>query len=294
LINCHFHDERSSDGVGELRLHCEAAVAAGLTHVCVTNHAEIMGPDGGWSADLDEMRERFLAVRESVLDMRGRFPALGVYLGIELEFRREWTDTFDRLTDEVPFDFVLGSVHVVDGLNVSGGPNRDGFFEGRSQESAYDRYFREVEEMVAWGGFDVVAHFDLVKRFGCRHYGGYRPASFRKAVQPVLERMAERGIGIEINTSGLFGPGVPFPEREILEWALEAGVPALTIGTDSHEPRVFADGLPEGIELAGLVGWPELTVYEQRQPRFRVPVTEAAEWAASRAASTDARRKGAP
>lgn len=280
MINCHFHDDRSSDGAGPLERHCEAALAAGLRHLCVTNHAEAMKPDGSWGADLDEMRGRFLAVRESVRACRERFPGLDVRFGIELEYCREWTDVFDRLTEEIPFDFVLGSVHLVDGHNVSGGPDRDRFFQGRRQEDAYAAYFREVGEMVAWGGFDVVAHFDLVKRYGHRHYGGYAPESFRPAIQPVLERMADRGIGIEINTSGVVGPGSPYPERLILEWAREAGVPDLTIGTDSHEPRVIGHGLAEGITLARSAGWEWLTVFAERQPALRVPVAEAVAWAA--------------
>ena len=285
MINCHFHDHRSSDGRESLERHCDAAARGGIRHVCVTNHAEVMGEDGSWSADFEEMRERFHQVQVSVSECREMFPDLEVRLGIELEFRPEWTDAFDRLTAEVPFDFVLGSVHIVDGFNISGGPDKDRFFEGRSQEAAYGRYFRELDEMLAWGGFDVVSHFDLVKRFGHGHYGDYEPEQFRPAIQPVLETMADRGIGIEINTSGVFGPGTPYPAWRILEWAREAGVPALTIGTDSHEPHVFGHGLPEGIELAERAGWSELTVYEGRQPAIQVPVAEAMTWARDRSGS---------
>lgn len=284
MINCHFHDNRSSDGMGPLARHCEAAVAAGIRHVCVTNHAEVMGADGTWTVHLNEMRDRFLAVRESVLECRVRFPGLDVRFGIELEYRREWTETFDRLTNEIPFDFVLGSVHLVDGFNVSGEPDTDQFFEGRSQEAAYSSYFRAVADMVEWGGFDVVAHFDLVKRYGYRHYGGYEPELFRAVIQPVLDRMADQRIGIEINTSGVFGPGTSYPERQILEWAREIGVPALTIGTDSHEADVFSHGLAEGIALARAAGWPGFTVFGRRRPEVRIPIEQAEAWAGTRSA----------
>lgn len=282
MINYHFHDHRSSDGVAPLPEHCEAAVAAGIREICVTNHAEVMGPNGSWNADLEEMRDRFHSVHDSVREARLKFPDLRIRLGIELEFRPEWISVFDRLTAEVPFDFVLGSVHLVDGFNISGGPERDSFFQNRTQDEAYRRYFRELAAMVEWGGFDVVSHFDLITRFGHRHYGPYEPARYRDEIQPVLAAMASSGLGIEINTSGIFGPGVPYPERDILAWALEAGVPALTLGTDSHRPDTFAEGLVEGVTLARAAGWPRLTLYEQRIPAVEIPIEEAAVWAEER------------
>ena len=285
MINYHFHDHRSADGSEPLPRHCEAAVTCGVSAICVTNHAETLAPDGSWVAELDEMRERFLGVRESVLDAREHFPGLSIRLGIELEYRAEWTDTFDRLTEEIPFDFVLGSVHMVDGLNISGGPHRNRFFEGRSQHEAYDRYFRELDAMIEWGGFDVVSHFDLIARYGHTHYGSYDPARYRDVIQPVLEAMASRGLGIEINTSGVFGPGVPYPERDILVWAREAGVPALTLGTDSHRPDTFADGLVEGVMLGRSAGWGELTLYEERRAAKTVPMERAVAWAEGRPTS---------
>ena len=283
MINFHFHDHRSSDGSGSLAEHCEAAVRAGIREICVTNHAEVMGPDGSWRADFAEMRERFLSIGEGVREVRQRFPELRVRLGIELEYRPEWTDTFDRLTLDVPFDFVLGSIHIVDGFNISGGADRDLFFAGRTQDEAYLRYFRELEAMVEWGGFDVVSHFDLVTRYGHRHYGGYEPARYRDVIQPALEKMAARGLGLEINTSGVRGPGTPYPALDILVWAREAGVPALTIGTDSHHPEAFADGLAEGMRLAGDAGWTQFTLFEGRKPAGALSVEEAAAWASARA-----------
>ncbi|MEE8487548.1 MAG: hypothetical protein V3S56_05220, partial [Gemmatimonadota bacterium] len=174
--------------------------------------------------------------------------------------------------------------HRVDSFNVSGGPDTDQVFEGRSQEAAYSSYFRELDYKVEWGGFDVVAHFDLMKRYGYRHYGGYEPELFRAVIQPVLDRMADQRIGIEINASGVFGPGTPYPERPILEWARETGVPALTIGTDSHEPDVFSHGLAEGIALARAAGWPEFTVFKRRRPEVRISIEQAEAWVGIRSA----------
>lgn len=277
MINYHFHDEFSSDGMGTLALHCAAAVDAagdgGPIRLCVTNHAEAMDERGAWHADLDEMIPRFRRSAEAVRAAAARFPEIELRFGIELEYRREWLPAYEHLLDELPFDFVLGSVHIVDRLNISGGDGVDDFFRPRSLDEAYEAYFREVAELVTWGGFDVVAHFDLIKRYGHRHYGAYDPHRFRPVIEPILAEMARRGIGLEINTSGVFqAPGVPYPASEILEWAREVGVEFLTLGSDSHAPHQLGGGLAEGVRLAADTGWPAFTVYEQRRPAGRVEV----------------------
>lgn len=270
LVNDHFHDDGSSDGVAPLAEHCRAAVERGVTSLCVTNHVEILGDDGGWRVDLREATDRFRREARGVEEARRAFPGLDLRLGAEFEFRPEWTDALERLADTVPLDFVLGSVHVVDGLNVSGGSEPERFFAGRACREAYLAYFETLDRMVRWGAFDVVAHFDLVKRFGHLRCGPYDPSDFEPTIRRTLRRMAAAGIGLEINTSGVSQPpGVPYPEPEILGWAREEGVPHLTLGSDSHAPDRVDQGLEAGLDLARRTGWTRLTRFGRRRPEQR-------------------------
>lgn len=267
MVNDHFHDDASADAAAPLIAHCRAALDRGVTGLCVTNHVEIPDGDGGWCVDVEEATERFLRELEAVEEARGAFPDLDVRLGAEFEYRPEWTERLERLAEAVPFDLVLGSVHVVDGLNVSGGGEPERYFGGRDCGAAYGAYFESVERMVHWGGFDVVAHFDLVKRFGHLHCGPYDAFDFESTIRRILRRMATAGVGLEINTSGVAqAPGVPYPEGEILAWAREEGVSYLTMGTDSHAPGRIDQGLAEGLALARRAGWEKLTRFERRRP----------------------------
>lgn len=265
-VNYHFHDDASSDGRAPLREHCDAAEDAGLTAVCVTNHVERLTASGRWVVELDEATERFTDEGEAASEEDAARPGLEVRLGAEFEYRPEWTDDLDRLAERVPFDFVLGSLHVVGGANISGGPGVDDYFEARSLEEAYAPYFDALGEMVAWGGFDAVAHFDLVKRYGHEHYGAYDPRRFEGRIRGVLSAMADAGIGIEVNASGLAqSPASPYPSTRILGWAREEGVPFLTAGTDSHRPEDLAAGLDRAAAVARRAGWREAAVLEERR-----------------------------
>lgn len=262
----HTHDRRSSDAEGSLEEHARAAAEAGLGLLCVTNHVEVLQPDGSWRVDPTEAIDRLGAGLEEARRLNGRWPGLELRYGAELEYRPGWTSALEEIQDTLPLDFLLGSVHVVDGGNVSGGPQVDAYFEGRGRAETYGRYFETLEEMVSWGRFDAVAHFDLVKRYGHRHYGAYRPAEFEAVIRRVLERMAEGGIGLEINASGWFqAPGAAYPAPEVLRWAREQGVPALTLGTDAHAPSQVGRGLRRALELARETGWTEVSAFRARR-----------------------------
>lgn len=277
-VNCHAHDDASSDGAAPLAEHARAARRAGLRHLCTTNHVEVLADDGSWSVRLDEAVPRFRAEVAAGEILRREMPELDVRVGAEFEYRPGWTDDLDTLAGEVELDLVIGSVHVVDGLNVSGGEEPDRYFASRSREAAYRGYFETVAEMVEWGGFDVVGHFDLVARYGHSHHGPYDPAAHEDLIRAILGQMARRELGIEVNTSGVAqAPGVPYPRPEILAWARDEGVPYLTLGADSHVPAHVARGLEAGAAAAREAGWEEVAVPVERRPHTFLPLSPARE-----------------
>ena len=268
MINYHAHDDASSDAAGRLLEHARAAAAAGLDELCLTNHVEILRPDGEWIVDADEAIDRLGREIEAAVAAREVVPGLTLRVGAELEYRPEWVPALERIAGSLPLDYLLGSVHMVDGHNISGGADVDAYFRDRSLERAYGRYFEVVAEMVAWGGFDVVAHLDLVKRFGHRTYGPWDPSTLEAPVRGLLGAVADANLGIEINTSGYAQPpGAPYPDPVIVRWAREAGVARLTMGADSHAPHRVAAGLERGAAVAAAAGWTTLTGFDARRPR---------------------------
>lgn len=264
-VNYHVHNRYSSDGRGTTEEVVARAVELGFDEVCLTNHVETLGPDGEWHVDLVEARDRFEQVRHEIEALRPRFPALRILLGAEFEYRPEWVDLLERLAATIEFDFVIGSLHVVDGHNISGGADVAEYFQDKDCAEAYARYFAALEDMVEWGGFDVVGHFDLVKRFGSKFYGPYPVEAFEDQIVAILERMARRGIGLEVNTAGVVQPpGEPYPNLPIIQRAREMGITTLTLGTDSHWPERFDQGWEAGLQLVREAGFGEVTTFSRR------------------------------
>lgn len=275
MMNYHFHDENSSDGARPLTEHCAEAQRAGFRAICTTNHVETLQADGSWAVEFDEAARRFERVLVDVEAARRDFPGLDIRFGAEFAFRPEWTVPLERLAATLPFDYVLGSLHDVDGIDVSG-PHAAAFFANRPMEEAYGRYFDALGDLVAWGEFDAVAHFDLVKRYGHKPYGQHDATLLEHRIRPVLEAMGLRGVGMEVNTSGVMQlPRSPYPDGKILAWARESEVPFLTVGSDSHAPVHFGQGILAGLRLAAGAGWQSLTTFEGRRPAGSIPISEA-------------------
>lgn len=270
--NYHLHNSYSADGRGTTEDVCEAALDLGFDEICFTNHAETLSPgEGDWVLDLVEARQRFEQQQHEIERLQPEYPELRILLGAELEYRPEWVETLDALVDSVDFDLIIGSVHVVDGKQVSGG-SVGSYFRDRDIDETYGRYFEAVDELVEWGEFDVVGHFDLVKRFGTKYYGPFELKPFEAQIRGVLDKMVQKGLGLEVNTSGVVqAPAEPYPGLDLLKLAKEAHVATVTIGTDSHVPTSFEQGWEVGELLLHRAGFTELTLFSHRI-RKNVPI----------------------
>ena len=79
---------------------------------------------------------------------------------------------------------------------------------------------------------DVLCHLDAA----LRHYPGIRFHHHRAQIETLLDCMKDRGIALEINTSGIVYRGTPFPAPWIIAKALERGI-SLSAGSDAHHPE---------------------------------------------------------
>ncbi|NIR44720.1 MAG: histidinol-phosphatase [Gemmatimonadetes bacterium] len=264
-INYHVHNGYSSDGRGTTEQVVQTAFDLGFDEICFTNHAEQLSPEGGdWSLDLVEARQLYELQQQEIERLQPVYPELRILLGAELEYRPEWVETLDALVDSVDFDLIIGSVHVVDGHQISGGSVGE-YFKKRDASEAYGRYFELLEEMVDWAGFDVVGHFDLVKRFGTKFYGPFDAEPFESQIRSTLDKMVGKGIGLEVNTSGVVQPPAePYPGLDILRHAAEARIATVTIGSDSHVPTSFEQGIEVGERALLRAGFGEITLFSHR------------------------------
>ena len=114
--------------------------------------------------------------------------------------------------------------------------------------------------------FDVIGHFDLVKKFG------HRPgSSMESIVRRVASKLAGAGTAVEINTAGLRKPVKEiYPSADIVEILFQENVP-LTLGSDSHSPEEVGAGYAEAFELIKKSGYRKISGFYKRS-RFDINI----------------------
>ena len=173
---------------------------------------------------------------------------LPVKLGLEVDYCGDRQQRLAELLDPYPWDFLLGSVHWIDGLAIDQQP---GIWAHRSVEGVWRVYFDALRELARSGCVDVLAHPDLVKIFGRRPSD---PASFYPADLD--------GVALEISTAGLRKP-----VRELYPDPPLLGERPITLASDAHVPDLVGEDFDRALELARAAGRQTVTVFEQRRAR---------------------------
>ncbi len=260
---------------GHIEAYLERAERRGATEVGFTEHlyrCVEAGPVLGrfWDAeprrDLAEQTAAFFA-EDLTLSLEGYVTAviaakdrgLPVLLGLEVDFFPETIDAVLDLLAPYPWDFLIGSVHWIGGWAVDhGGAAYE--YRRRGTQKAYEDYFALEEQLAASGAVDVLAHADVIKKYG------YRPA-----VEPVdlyravVEAAARSGTAVEVSSAGLrHAARQIYPEPAFLAMFAAAGVP-ITLASDAHLPEECAMGRDEVVAAARTAGYTERLRFRRRR-----------------------------
>ena len=157
--DCHMHTCFSADSEAPVTFMLDAAVEKGLEGVCITDHMDLDFPEtpdfpaNAFQFDLDEYFGRLNRLKEQYKDK------LDLRIGVEIGLQKHLGEAYHRLTETYPFDFVIGSVHLVGGQD----PYYRKIFEGKTDEEVYRMAFREtLEDVAAVKDFDALGHLDYV------------------------------------------------------------------------------------------------------------------------------------
>lgn len=185
-------------------------------------------------------------------------------LGIEADYFVGGEEELTALLAGYPWDYVIGSVHFVDGWGFDN-PQTQYLFEQMDQPSLqqnYERFFKVVEKMILSNMFDFVAHLDNFKVF---NYQVEDRAFLEVWYKRIAKALTSTETATEIN-AGLY---YRYPVQEMcpgprfLQTLLEHGV-AFTVSSDAHFPDDLGKYTFANTELLKGYGVQAIASFEQR------------------------------
>lgn len=270
LGDSHMHTWFSTDCDSSVRSMLDAAISKGLCSVCITDHMDLDFPPQEEGQDPNEMQfqfdleEYFRVLLPLCEEYRGR---LDVRIGIETGLQPHLGQSYHKLLEKYPFDYVIGSVHLVRGLD----PYYKRFFEGRTDAEAYRDTFEETLMCLETSEeFDALGHLDYVVRYGNKQAEEYSYRAFADQIDEILKRLVSMGKGLEMNMAGIkYGLGFPNPHQDILKRYRELGGEIVTVGADAHRPEHVAYAFDQAVDILKSCGFKYYAEYKERKPIFR-------------------------
>jgi len=258
IVDYHMHLRNGSEEVAHDTWSVDpfvaAARAAGVDEIGFTEHVYYFTQTRSlWTVPYQT--ERCLYDLDAYVDavVQARERGQPVKLGLEVDYVPGREDETRKLLAPYPWDYLLGSVHFVDGFGVDGEPK---LLDEVGVEEAWSRYFETLAAAARSGLFDSLSHPDLVKIFG------ERAAAFDYA--EVADAIAQTGIAVEVSTAGLRKPVRElYPHPDLLAACRERDVP-VTLGSDAHSPDVVGRDFDRARELMRAAGYETVTVFERR------------------------------
>jgi histidinol-phosphatase (PHP family) len=254
--------EFARHATGTLEEVIQRAIQAGFSIYGLSEHApryraEDLFPDEAdlGVSDLVEMFERYV---ETALALRERYSdRIELLVGFETEVLppQSWLERMRALRRRhAEFDYVVGSVHHLDGASVDMHPKLTAKLaeEVGGRETLERLYFDQVAEMVERLRPEVVGHFDLIRKFDGPE-ARFGPETW-KHIERALEAVRAAGSVLDVNAAPArrkLGPVYPLPP--LLERARQMQIP-VTLGDDSHGPAdvgVGLDACMHAMEKAG-------------------------------------------
>lgn len=188
-------------------------------------------------------------------------------LGIEADFFPNGEDELAKLIRGKPWDYVIGSVHFVNGWGFDN-IETEYIFERVNLMELYRTHTSHVCQAIESELFDIVAHLDNLKVFG------YRPNE--RLLQGLYEQVAsalkKHDVATELNTGLSYRAPVEeaCPSPNYLRTLAKYEIP-ITLSSDAHYPDRLGTELDLAKEQLRKCGYKALAALSGRK-RYYVPV----------------------
>ncbi len=270
LTDMHTHTAFSPDGQATLEAQLAAAARLNISCLGVSEHFDydFLSPahfaaGGGMFHTTDPAA--YFAHARRLQAAGGRFLA-GAEFGyspdpaVQAHLR--------ELGEKYRPDFVINSVHIIDGADVFFAD----YFRGKTKAEAYEKYLLRVRESLdAAYSYDVVGHIGYPVRGAPYEDRAMRLAEFPDLFDDILDAVIARGKILEVNGSA-DGTGSAFlPAYDVIARYHARGGRLVSFGSDAHKPSRLLAGRAAAVAALKEIGFTFLTL-PLRGKYLKIPI----------------------
>ncbi|MDD6328076.1 MAG: histidinol-phosphatase HisJ family protein [Lachnospiraceae bacterium] len=263
----HLHSKFSSDSDTDIYDIIHTARQRGMTSICLTDHYDMDFPSLPEAPGMDfnlDIDTYYTCLKNIQAELSKDFD---LRIGVELGIMPETIDKLNTYVNEHPFfDFIIASVHLVDGMD----PYYPRYFEGKTEHQAFLRYFESILYFAKkYNAYDVCGHLDYIVRYGKNKANNYNPVDYYDIFNELFKTIIPKGKGIELNTGSLYKDlDFAHPHPKLLKMYKEAGGEIITIGSDAHKIEFIGYGFDKAREFLLSNGFKYYCTFKQRKPTF--------------------------
>ena len=222
MFDFHMHSTVSFDAKDNARDMVAAAESRGLKEICFTDHIDYT-PEMDMVFDTAVYRAAYENLHSDKVLIRR-----GMEYGLEPGNQTRLKEDLSRF----PFDFVIGSVHLVDGLDVYLEP----YWQGKSYEQAIRLFLENTLACVeSHEDYDVLGHLTFIAKARANPRKELiRYEDHSALFDEILRQLVRHEKGMEVNTSGVDLCGGTLPTLDYIRRFHELGGRIVTVGSDAH------------------------------------------------------------
>ena len=226
-VSMHNHSSNSFDSEAPMVEMVKSAITNKFKYFGFSEHQDFDSSlDEYLYLKYDNYSEEFNKVKTQFLD------GITLLKSIEIDYQTRYEGTIKEYLTDKDFDYIVGSVHYLDGKSVDL-PEFEEQFETLGSHAIVKGYLAEILNLVKSGIPNIVGHLDLVKLYTV----DVAVMRYEDALIEIFDVMKEKNIILEINYAGLRkNIKSAYPSNEILELYYNNGNRLITISADAHMP----------------------------------------------------------
>ena len=220
IFDSHMHSKFSTDS----DMNILDAIAVGKKKnigIIITDHMDLDYPI------IDEFKFDI----PSYFDEYEKYRSDKVKLGIEIGLTPNTVLENEKIAKSYDFDFVLGSIHAVRGLDIY----EEYVHQGYNKKEFFTYYFEDMLKCVQLhDNFDSLSHIDYPCRYCKFDNKEIIVSEFKDILSEILITLITKGKVLELNTTRLHIPEANKALRDIYKLYRDLGGKYITLGSDAH------------------------------------------------------------